>query len=116
MPNTTQYESCDAVIVSFPFTDQPAAKKHPATIVSSAAYHREHPDLILMAITSRKQFPPAFGEMTITQWEAGHLLKPSVIKAIFATIENGLVLRKLGNLAHTDRNALYIALQLILGE
>lgn len=42
----------DVIVVPFPFTDQSATKKRPALVVSSDAYQRERPDLILMAITS----------------------------------------------------------------
>jgi len=57
MPNTTSFDFADIVLVPFPFTDQSTTKKRPAVIVSSSAYHRQRPDLILMAITS--QFRPA---------------------------------------------------------
>jgi len=57
MPNTTSFDFADIVLVPFPFTHQSTTKKRPAVIVSSSAYHRQRPDLILMAITS--QFRPA---------------------------------------------------------
>lgn len=110
------YEFGDIVLVPFPFTDQTTSKKRPAAVVSSVTYHRERPDLILMAVTSRLRSPSSFGEVVITQWESASLLKPSVIKPIFATIEKGLVLRKLGRLLDEDRLALRHALRVILGE
>lgn len=48
----TGYEFGDVVLVPFPFTDQSAVKKRPAVVISSDAYHRERPDLIIMAITT----------------------------------------------------------------
>ena len=39
MPTTTGYEFGEVVLVPFPFTDQSTAKKQPAVIVSSDAYH-----------------------------------------------------------------------------
>ena len=53
MPNTTSYSFGDVVLVPFPFTDQTAAKKRPAVVVSSELYNRARPDIILMAITSQ---------------------------------------------------------------
>lgn len=112
----TDYEFGDVVLVPFPFTDQTAGKKRPAVIVSSDAYHNDRIDLILMAITSHMKSPPAFGETNIVKWKTAGLLKPSMIKPIFTTIEKWLVLKKLGRLAGDDRKALYRSIQVILGQ
>ena len=89
----------NVVLVPFPFTDQTAAKKRPAGVVSSEAYQRQRPDLIVMAIAS--QLRP-----TSTVGEVAGLLKPSVIKPLLTTIETTLVLRKLGQLHAEDQMAL----------
>ena len=65
MQTMTSYKFGDVVLVPFPFTNQAANKKRPAIVVSSNAYHRERPDLILMAATSRIRSQPSFGEMAI---------------------------------------------------
>lgn len=57
MPNTIGSKFGDVVLVPFPFTDQTAAKKRPAIVVSSDAYHRERPDVIVVAVTSRTDRP-----------------------------------------------------------
>lgn len=49
---TTNYNSGEIVLVSFPFADQTGTKKRPAVIVSSAFYNLSLPDVVLMAITS----------------------------------------------------------------
>lgn len=43
----------DVLLVPFPFTDQTTTKQRPAVVVSSDAYHRERPDLIILAVTSQ---------------------------------------------------------------
>jgi mRNA interferase MazF len=53
------YRFGDVIVVRFPFTDQTATKKRPAVVISSEAYQRERPDLILMAITSQILRPPS---------------------------------------------------------
>ena len=53
MPTTTGYEFGDIVLVPFPFTDQSTTKRRPAVVISSHAYHRGRPDLIIMAVTSQ---------------------------------------------------------------
>ena len=111
----TDYEFGDIVLIPFPFTDQTTAKRRPAVMVSSTAYHRNRPDLILMAITSRIKPSPSFGETTVDQWEAAGLIKPSVIKPIFATVEKGIVIKKMGKLADQDRQTLRKSIRVILG-
>lgn len=51
MPTTTIYDFGDVVLVPFPFTNQTTTKKRPAIVVSSDAYNKARPDLILMALT-----------------------------------------------------------------
>ena len=74
----TGFEFGDIVLVPFPFTDQSAAKKRPAVVISSAAYQRERPDLIIMAITSQVRPVQAFGEVVVQDW---HVRKLTVRKA-----------------------------------
>lgn len=116
MPTTTGCEFGDVVLVPFPFTDQTTTKKRPAVVVSSDAYHRDRPDLILMAVTSQVRPAAGVGEPALQHWKEAGLLKPSVLKPILATIEKGLVIRKLGKLDDQDRDALRRALKTILGE
>jgi len=111
----TDYSFGDIVLVPFPFTDQTTTKKRPAVIVSSNAYNQQRPDIVLMAVTSRIGSAGFFGDVPIVGWQEAGLLKPSVIKPVFATIEKGLILRKLGSITHEDRSALGKALQTILG-
>jgi len=105
----------DVIVVPFPFTDQSAIKKRPAVVVSSETYHRERPDLILMAITSQARTAPTVGEVAVVHWQAAGLLKPSVIKPLVTTIEARLVLRQLGALHVDDVAALRKVLANIIG-
>jgi mRNA interferase MazF len=116
MPNTTVYRFGDLVLVPFPFTDQTGIKKRPAIVVSSDAYQRQRPDVVLMAVTSQLLRPAgAVGEVLITEWQQAGLPKASLIKPVLTTIENRLILRKLGELQEPDRTALRQALTAILG-
>ncbi len=112
---TTRFEFGDIVLVPFPFTDQTAAKQRPAVVVSNAAYNRAKPDLVLMAVTSQLRATAAFGEVWIGLWQAAGLLKPSAVKPVFATIEQRLVIRRLGSLAATDQTALRQAIREVIG-
>jgi mRNA interferase MazF len=74
MPNTTAYRFGDLVLVPFPFTDQTGIKKRPAIVVSSDAYQRQRPDVVLMAVTSQLLRPAGVvGEVLITEWQKAGL-------------------------------------------
>lgn len=105
----------DVVLVPFPFTSQAAAKRRPAVVISSRAYNVERPDLVMMAITSQLRPTPALGEVWLRNWQSAGLIKPSAVKPIFATFEQGLVIRKLGALATEDQDALRGAIGQIIG-
>jgi mRNA interferase MazF len=110
-----RFEFGAVILVPFPFTNQTASKKRPAVVVSSRAYNDAKPDLVVMAITS--QFRPAatFGEVWLSEWHQAGLLKPSVVKPIFATIEQPLVIHQLGTPQAADRVATLQAVAEILG-
>jgi mRNA interferase MazF len=109
------YHFGDVIVVPFPFTDQTTTKKRPAVVVSSEAYQRERPDLILMAITSQIHPAPTVGEVAVVHWQAAGLLKPSVIKPLLTTIEASLVIRQLGKLHADDQDSLRKVLAAVLG-
>src|SRR5260370_42087043 len=90
------FEFGDVVLVPFPFTSQRASKKRPAVVVSNRAYGTTRPDVILMAVTSQLRPNPGMGDAWISHWQAAGLLKPSVVKPEVATLEQRLVLRRLG--------------------
>ena len=109
------FEFGDVVLVPFPFTSQTASKKRPAVVVSSRAYNGAKPDIVVMAITSQFRPNPALGEVWLAHWQATGLIKPSAIKLVFATLEQTLVLRKLGALGVSDQGALKKAIAETLG-
>ncbi len=111
----TGYEFGDLVLVPFPFTDQSAIKRRPAVVVSSSAYHRARPDLLIMAVTSQQPSTLSVGEVQVQDWRGAGLLKPSVLKPVLTTIDPALVLKKLGRLTSIDQAALRQALTTILG-
>lgn len=108
------YEFGDVVLVRFPFTNQAASKQRPAVIVSSRAYNLAKPDVVIMAITSQLHAPSSLGEVRIGQWQAANLLKLSAIKPVFATLEQNLILKKIGVLEASDQVALHQAIATVL--
>src|ERR1017187_3365170 len=100
------YEFGDVVLVRFPFTNQTAFKQRSAVVVSNRAYNAARPDVVIMAITSQLHSPSGPGDVLVRGWQTAHLLKPSAIKPVFATIEQNLILRALGVLEPADQAAL----------
>src|SRR3954468_20448147 len=116
MPTTTAYSFGDVVLVPFPFTDQTASKKRPAVVVSADAYHQRRPDVIVMAVTTQILRPAGpLGEVLIGDWQGAGLPKASLIKPVIATIEQRLILKRLGALKGADVQALCSVLRRILG-
>lgn len=83
------YSFGEVVLVPFPFTDQSGAKKRPAVIVSSGGYNLNRRDIVIMAITGQVRTPLAFGEAMLASWQTAGLIKASVLKPVFTTIEQG---------------------------
>jgi len=109
------YDFGDVVLAPFPFTNQTALKQRPAVVVSSRAYNAAKPDVIIMAITSQLHPMTSLGEVWIGEWQLARLLKPSAIKPVFATLEQSLIVRRLGTLHAQDQSALRAAIAAILG-
>ncbi len=109
------YEFGDVVLVRFPFTNQTAFKQRPAVVISNRAYNIARPDAVIMAITSQLHSPSGLGEVWISQWQAANLLKPSAVKPVFATLEQSLILKRLGILHLSDQAALRQAIAAVLG-
>jgi mRNA interferase MazF len=105
----------DVVLVPFPFTDQSGTKKRPAVVVSSASYNTNRRDIVIMAITSQVRQPLSFGETMVNDWQSAGLIKPSLCKAVFATIEHGLVLRVMGRLSASDAVSIRTLLTAAIG-
>ena len=110
------YRGASGEVRGYVATPKAGAAKRPGVIVSSDAYHQSRRDVILIAVTSqilRSVGTP--GEVLIENWQTAGLPKASLIKPVLATIEQRLILRKLGALHEADVHALRSALRQIIG-
>ena len=85
----------DVVLVPFPFTNQIPSKQRPAVIISTKEYANSRPDVVLMAITSQIQSPIGYADTLLADWQYANLLKPSVVKPVFTSFEQKLVINNL---------------------
>jgi mRNA interferase MazF len=92
----------DIVLVPFPFTDLRSSKKRPALVVSPDEYNGG-PDVVIAFITSQMKSASRPGDYHLKMWQESGLPKPSMVRMKFATIERGIVIKKLGRLAAQDR-------------
>lgn len=102
MANSSGFSFGDVVLVPFPFTDQSGTKKRPAVVVSSAGYNTSRRNIVIMAVTSQVRAPLGFGDAMVADWQGAGLVKESMLKPVFTTIEQGLVLRVMGHLSVAD--------------
>ena len=110
-----RYAFGDVILVPFPFTDQSTTKQRPAVVVSSSRYNAQRPDMILLAITSQVRASLSFGEALVADWQAAGLIKPSVFKPLVTTIEQSLVIKRLGKLSTNDAASLRALIEKIVG-
>ena len=87
----------------------------PSESISSHAYHTNCPDVLIMAITSQAHTAPDFASFPVIDWQAAGLLKPSFAKPVLTTLEQTLVIRRMGSLSPRDQQTLRLMLAQILG-
>jgi mRNA interferase MazF len=113
--NPVPYQFGDVILVPFPFSNQTAGKQRPAVVISSVAYHANRPDLLIMAITSQAHTAQDFATVTLVDWSAANLLKPSYAKPVLTTLEQALVIRRMGSLTAFDQHALRNMIAQLIG-
>lgn len=103
----------DIVVVPFPFTDLRASKRRPALALSSAEFSAEASHTVLAMITSADN--PAWPlDVVIDSARAG-LRAASKVRMKLFTLDNRLILRKVGSLDDVDQRAVAQAMKQLLG-
>ncbi|MBI5379048.1 MAG: type II toxin-antitoxin system PemK/MazF family toxin [Nitrospirae bacterium] len=94
-------ELWDVVVVPFPFTERADTKRRPALALSTAAFN-ESGHTVLAMITS-KSHPPWPGDTDLDALEPAGLKTPCMIRLKLFTLDNRLILNKIGRLSPNDR-------------
>jgi mRNA interferase MazF len=68
-----------------------------------------------MAITGQVRSPLGYGEAMVDDWRGAGLIKASVLKPVFSTIEQRLVMRVIGHLSAADMQTLQRLLRNVIG-
>ena len=98
----------ELVLLSFPFTNDTAAKQRPALVLFDAG----DDDVVVARVTS--QSSKAEFDVPISRWRNAGLLAASITRLHkIATVERRLVRKKLGRLDDSDWSAAQTALKRI---
>lgn len=108
MPGAT-FDPFDVVVVPFPFTDKPVAKRRPAVVISGAAFNASHNQLILAMITSARHgdWP---SDVRLEDWRGAGLAAACRVRFKLFTLVKSLILRRVGALTAADRQGVQKAL------
>ncbi len=97
------YKPFDVVVVPFPFADSAQTKRRPALVLSqNKNFGDKIEHSILAMITSHKNAPwPLDCEIKIKKLSG--LTAPSVVRMKLFTLDNRLIIRKIGHLSKDDQ-------------
>jgi len=96
------YNQFDIVFTPFPFTDKNAAKKRPAIVLNNRNYQLKTNHLILAMITSAKNSKWE-NDLQIKEIEPTGLKSASVIRYKIFSLDERVVLKKLGTISENDQ-------------
>jgi len=94
-------ERWDVVVVPFPFSERPDTKRRPALALSALSFNNSGHTVLAM-ITS-KAHPPWPGDTDIEALEPAGLNTRCMVRLKIFTLDNRLILKKIGRLSPGDR-------------
>ena len=100
------YKMFDVVVVPFPFTDQNTEKKRPALVLSDFdTFNDITENCVLAMITSSKNSEWPF-DTNIGSLQKAGLPAPSKVRMKLFTLDNRLIIKKIGGLSAKDQKAI----------
>ncbi|WP_319422132.1 type II toxin-antitoxin system PemK/MazF family toxin [Pleurocapsa sp. FMAR1] len=105
------YKQYYVVVVPFPFTDGTATKKRPALVISDAtAFNKSIKKSVMAMITTASHSPWAL-DVPISDLKSAGLKAKSIVRMKLFTLDDALVIKKIGKLATGDRDRVQKSLQ-----
>lgn len=105
MPSTTTFRRGQVVVVNVPFSDRSGVKPRPGLVMSTEAFHRDLPDVIVCPISSQPRFyrRPGPGDCPLRDWRSIGLRYPSTVRiSKILAVDKQIVKRALGSLSASD--------------
>ena len=94
-------EPGDVVVVPFPFIDRREAKRRPALVLSGRSFNEAGHSVLAMITTQSN--PPWPGDTVIADRDAAGLRVPCIVRIKVFTLDNRLILKKVGHLSPDDQ-------------
>lgn len=109
--SSTIYDQFEVVVVPFPFTDRRATKRRPALIISNTnAFNTSIGHRVMAMITTTTHTPWPL-DVPIQDLATAGLRVPSIIRMKLFTLDQGLILKRIGQFSLRDRVAVQKSLQ-----
>jgi mRNA interferase MazF len=105
-------EQWDVVIVPFPFSAQPGTKRRPALVLSNRAFNQSGYSALAMITTAGHH--PWLGDVTVADLKTAGLNAPCLVRLKLFTLDNRLIVKKLGRLSVADQQRVSRQLQTYL--
>lgn len=96
------YNCWDIITVPFPFTDRTTTKKRPALVISKPEYQCKTGNIILLMITSAGN-SSWYSDVQIADLNAAGLKNPSIIRFKVFSLDERLIIKKIGSLPESDK-------------
>jgi mRNA interferase MazF len=93
----------DVVVVPFPFSDRAAEKRRPALVLSGSEFN-DAGHTVLAMITTRSHHPWP-GDCSLEDHDGAGLPLPCLVRLKLFTLDNRVILRRIGCLSDRDRRA-----------
>ena len=99
------YEPYAIVVVPFPFTDRATTKRRPAIVLSQEKHQEQTDHITLLMVTSAKHSAWASDHL-IEDLDPTGLTSASIVRQKLFTIDQNLIVKKIGNLSSHDQHIL----------
>lgn len=107
------YSKWDTVVVPFPFTERASSKHRPALVLSGERFNSAGHTVLSMITTSRVHSWP--GDTDITDLDSAGLRVVCFVRLKMFTLDNRLIVNKLGAISFPDRTSVERAMTEMLG-
>jgi len=96
-------EPWDVVVVPFPFVERRGSKRRPAVVLSKRVFNRHGHSLLAMVTT--RAHDPWPGDVVVGDPGAAGLRQDCIVRLKLFTLDNRLILQRIGSLNPSDRAA-----------
>jgi len=118
MPSTITFKRGQVVVVNVPFSNHSGVKPRPALVISTEAFHRDLPDLIVCPISSQSRYyrRPGPGDCPLREWRTVGLLHASTVRiSKVLAVDKQIVKKILGLLSQQDLDRVETGVRHALG-